>query len=133
VPKYSTDFQAAKNMHLRPQQAPPTPRTLQDAVTHIQGVFPEASLADWAAHPQDSACARAIWDLGMWIRNQWIHTNAPIAQAITQQWPGIDPDEASRLVLRALWQTLNGHPCPSIADLRPEAYFHFEPLKLQWD
>ncbi len=94
------------------------PRTLQDAVSAIRATFPASELEDWAAQPELQAMLQAHFQLGMWVRNQWVHgSGSPLADTIKQRASFLHDDTVSSVVVTALWRVLNGKPCPTIEEL----------------
>lgn len=126
-------------MHSRPGLVQPRgsmvkPSSLEDAVNGLRATFPEADLRTWAAQSESTACSRAHWELGLWIRNQWLHRGSPLATQIESSYGRIDADEISSIVVQALWRVLNGHPCPTLEELVPPHWRHWPRAEdLIWD
>jgi hypothetical protein len=94
------------------------PSTIKEAVAAIQAAFPEAELRAWAQQPEETACSKAHFKLGMWIRNNWIYgSGSPLATGIREAHLFVQDDKISSLIIRALWRVMNGFPCPSVEEL----------------
>jgi hypothetical protein len=99
------------------------PSTLQEAITVIQEEFPALELQKWASEPEDLAVAQAHFNLGGWIRNQWIYSESPLCTEIRKSAWFLHDDEISSVITRALWRVLNGAPCPTIQELVPSEHW----------
>lgn len=97
------------------------PSTLQEAISIIQATFPAAELRAWAAQPEHIASFQAHFELGLWIRNQWVYGGSPMYTEIERATLIIHTDDISDIVIKALWDVLNGKPCPTISELFPNA------------
>lgn len=94
------------------------PLSLQDAVDIIRATFPEEELQAWSDQPEGSAGAQAHFELGVWIRNNWVYrAGSPLAVHIKEVAWFIHDDDISSVVIKALWRVLNGSVCPSIEEL----------------
>ncbi len=94
------------------------PSSLEDAVTLIRAKFPESELQAWAAQSEDAARFKAHFELGLWVRNNWVYGNgSPLATRIKEAAWFVHDDDISRMIVRALWRVLNGLPCPTIEEL----------------
>lgn len=94
------------------------PSSLEEAIEEIQRIFSEKQLRDWSKKEEEIACLDAHWDLGLWIRNQWVYgSGSPLSAIIKEQAVIIDEDSISSFILRALWRVLNSEDCPTIQEL----------------
>lgn len=98
------------------------PSTLQEAVAAIRATFPASELEEWAAQPAPIAQAFAHFELGAWIRNEWVYgSGSPLADHVLQRnnWL-LNPDTISGIIIDALWLVLNGQPCPRLEEILAE-------------
>ena len=94
------------------------PSSLEEAVACIRAMFPESELRAWAAQSETEAQAQAHFNLGLWVRNNWVHGGgSPLAGSIRDAMWFIHDDDISTMVIRALWENLNGRSCSSIDTL----------------
>ena len=94
------------------------PSSIQEAVSIIQKKFPAKQLENFASQPESIACVQAHFDLGMWIRNNWFYgSGSPLAKKMLEIDWTLDADQMSSLIIKSLWQVLNGQPCPTINEL----------------
>lgn len=79
------------------------PETVDQAVGVLLGLLPEGEKAKIAAMSQDDLVALHL-GLGIWIRNNlglWSENRALLESARAQ-----NPDDASAVIIEALWQRL---------------------------
>ena len=99
------------------------PTTLDEAVEILRSRYAEDELASWAAEPLDEALWKAHFQLGLWIRNEWVHEDpAPLVARILSLAAPAHPDTVSEYVLEALWRVLRGEDCPMIEELLERRY-----------
>ena len=85
------------------------PRTLREAAEIVRATFPPEKLEGWSQLPLDDACMQAHFNLGMWIRNEWIHQDpAPLAVRIQETIVLGNADTISGLIVEGIWRILNG-------------------------
>ncbi|HCI14014.1 MAG: hypothetical protein A2063_03560 [Gallionellales bacterium GWA2_60_142] len=107
------------------------PSSLHGAVGIIRATFPAEELQAWAAQPEGSAGGQAHFELGMWIRNNWVHgSGSPLATQIEKFAGVIDADQISAAIVKALWRVLNGLPCSEIEELVKPSQSR---ITLEWD
>jgi hypothetical protein len=109
------------------------PSSLQEAVLIIQATFPAQELQAWASLPQDKALVQAHFELGLWIRNQWVHGGSPLVTEIRSIAWSIHDDDFSSIVLRSLWQVINHAPCPDLQELLSKYSVNADVKHLNWD
>lgn len=109
------------------------PSSLQEAVAIIQGNFPTAELQEWAAQSEDAARNQAHFELGLWVRNEWVHGGSPLATEIKSVARFVHDDDISSIIIKALWRVLNGAPCPSIKEMLPHDWAGYKAETLSWD
>lgn len=103
-------------------------RILVDIVHQILSKADPYELRVWALEPKDQACLQAHFGLGTWIRHEWIYSNTPSVAQLRSVAPTTHDDDMSALILMALWDVLNGEPCPPVIFPTP-----FMPSMLCWD
>lgn len=88
------------------------PRTVSDAVQQLISALSEQNKADIKNTPEDELIDHHL-GLGLWIRNNfglWSHNQALLDScklvAGHHQSQSMEPDEASRIIVEALWETL---------------------------
>lgn len=107
------------------------PSSLHDAVDIIRATFPAEALQAWAAQAEDIAGGQAHFELGMWIRNNWVYgSGSPLATQIEEFSGHIDADRISSVIVHALWRALNGLPCSKIEGLVKPSQSR---ITLEWD
>ena len=83
------------------------PTTLDEAVGVILAMLDDKDLSEIAQMPFDDLID-LHFGLGMWIRNNlglW-KADSALMKAIQAQTPGISPDDASMIIIKALWHRL---------------------------
>ena len=94
------------------------PTTLAEAVETLRSKYPKDELASWAAEPLSEALCKAHFQAGLWIRNEWVHEQpAPLVRRMRELAYFVHDDDASQVILEALWRVVNGQECPTIEDL----------------
>jgi len=97
--------------------------TLAEAVEILRSVLPQDHLDAWAAHPFDEALSDAHFQLGLRIRNAWVHGGrAPFFRRMRELVYCVQDDEISGSILEALWHVLNGAGYPAIETLLERRY-----------
>ena len=101
----------------------PHPTTLAEAVEILRSALPQDQLVAWAAQSFDEALSDAHFQLGLWIRNAWVHSGpAPFVRRMRELVFCVHDDDISGSVLEALWRVLNGERCPTIEELLERRY-----------
>lgn len=92
------------------------PSSLEEAIAIIREEFLEKNINKWAALSEDKACSQAHFSgVGVWIRNEWVYGGScPLVYKIREHDQFIHNDNISDIIVKALWQVLNGYSCPSI-------------------
>ena len=99
------------------------PTSLAEAVEILRSTYPQDQLDAWAAEPLSEALWKAHFQLGLWIRNEWVHTGpAPFVRRMRRLFFFVHDDDVSGYVLEALWRVLNGEDCPTIEELLERRY-----------
>jgi hypothetical protein len=99
------------------------PTTLAEAVEILQSAYPQDQLDAWAAEPLSEALADSHFQLGLWIRNEWVHTgSAPFVRRMRELVYCLHGDDVSGFVLEALWRVSNDEDCPTIEELLERRY-----------
>jgi len=94
------------------------PTTLAEAIAILRSMVPQDRLDAWAAESLSEALWTAHFQLGLWIRNEWVHEEpAPLVGRIQSYAAPVHPDSISEYILEALWRVLNDEDCPTIEDL----------------
>lgn len=97
------------------------PRTIDQAVRALMASIPNRSLHQWACLPRHEARQAAHFGLGMRIRDEWIRAGeAPLIARIRKAAPSLRDDEASEMIVLALYRVANWDPCPTIEELVKE-------------
>ena len=81
--------------------------------------YPDDELASWAARLRSDALWAAHFQLGPWIRKEWVHAEPALLMAqIRKLCYFVHADDLSSCVLEALWRVPNGEDCPTVEEMR---------------
>lgn len=126
------DWSLPKKLQEKQQDLTKTPATLEQVIALIKTQFDIAELVEWASEPLQSAIISAHFALGMWIRNTLVYGDGSLF-AKTLENDGLNADDISSLVLKALRDDLQGHLKPLSYYLESESRFRLKIPKLLQD
>lgn len=104
-------------------QAINMPKNLNEAMLYFKQHWTKAELNDFKAKKEDRATTDLHFNVGLWIRNNWIRGNKNIPLCNYFKSLGLtNPDDISTVILTSLHRTLNGKKIG--LDKQVEIYSH---------